>query len=116
MRLDLRRHRAFARETARVTSGRLVFEVPTDAMAFDVAVDKHGRREHRIRIGRAAKYDAVLRFDPAHFRDCHSAREPRASQVLTGGDAFDLATAVRFDAVRHERAHEDDALALLAGD
>ena len=47
MRLDLGRLRAVAGESARVAAGRLVFEVPADAVLLDVAVDQEARRDDR---------------------------------------------------------------------
>ena len=47
VRLDLGRLRAVAGEAARVAAGRLVLEVPADAVLLDVPVDQEARRDDR---------------------------------------------------------------------
>ena len=75
----------------------------------------------------APQDDPVLGLDPADLANSHRGtlspyqahREPiglRQLQVLAGADPLDGPAAGGFLALGHERAHVDDALALLARD
>ena len=108
----------------------------------DVGVDQDRRRGDGVRLRRPPDDDPVLGLDPEDLPDRHrttlsmayavpdEAAESAASatnvpgrtrtrrrQVLAGGDPLDGATALGLVVVGgHERAHVDDALALLARD
>ncbi len=77
--LDLGRLRAVAREPSGVAAGRLVFEVPADAVLLDVPVDQETRRDDRVRVRCAPERDAVLGLDADDLRDGHAGSLPAAS-------------------------------------
>ncbi len=76
MRLDLGRLRTVARETSCVATGRLVLEVPADAVLLDVPVDQEARRDDRVGVRRAPERDPVFGLDADDLRDGHEGSVP----------------------------------------